>query len=106
MTEEEFWAALAPIPKQAPPTYRLYYGEHGEPLFYSMEDLPGKYITVDREIYVNSPTHVQVVNEQLKIFKTATVSKLKPNGVGTPCHPTNISIVVDESQPHTKWSLE
>jgi hypothetical protein len=106
MTEEEFWAALAPVPDPTPPTYRLYYGTQGEPLFYSMEDLPGKYITVDKEIYVNSPTHVQVVNEQLKIFKTATVAKLKPNQVGTPCDPTNVSIVVAETEPHTRWILK
>lgn len=106
MTEEEFWAALAPVSESPLPTYRLYYGDQGEPLFYSMEDVPGKYVIVDKEIFVNPPIHVRVVDEQLKIIKTATVTRLRPNGTGTACHSDNVSIVVDESDPHTKWSLE
>jgi hypothetical protein len=106
MTEQEFWAALAPLPEPALPMYRLYYGDQGEPLFYSMEDVPGKYVTVDKEIFVNPPPHVRVVDEQLKIIKTATVTRLRPNGTGTACHPDNVSIVVSESDPHEKWSLE
>jgi hypothetical protein len=106
MNEQEFWAALAPLPEPPPPTYRLYYGEQGEPLFYSMEDVPGKYVTVDKEIFVNPPPHVRVVDEQLKIIKTAAVTRLQPNGTGTACHPDNVSIVVDESEPHIKWSKQ
>jgi hypothetical protein len=106
MTEEEFWAALAPLPDPLPLIYRLYYDDTGEPLFYSMEAVPGKYITITKEMYHNPPTHVQVVNNELKITKHVTTTRLYPNGTGTPCHPNNVSIVVDESEPHIKWMLK
>jgi hypothetical protein len=106
MTEEEFWAALAPLPKAPAPVYRLYYDDSGLPLFYSMEAVLGKYITITKELYQNPPTHVQVVNNELKITKQVTATRLQPNGTGTACHPNNVSIVVDESEPHIKWSKQ
>jgi hypothetical protein len=106
MTEEEFWAALAPLPESPAPVYRLYYNDAGEPLFYSMEPMPGKYITITKEMYHNPPTHVQVVNNELKITKHVTATRLYPNGTGTPCHPNNVGIVVDELEPHIKWSKQ
>ena len=106
MTEEEFWAALVPLPILAPYTYRLYYDEQGCPLFYSMEDLPGKYVEIDQATFANSPTNVRVVNGQLKYLKSTTVLRLHPDNTGTPCHPSNISIVVDPTTPHTKWILK
>lgn len=106
MTEEEFWAALAPVPAPVPPTYRLYYGEAGEPLFYSMENLPGKYVEVTHATYSNPPTHCRVVDGALKILSTNSVTKLTLSETGTPCHPWDISIVVDETQPHKKWILK
>jgi hypothetical protein len=106
MTEEEFWAALATPVEIAAPTYRLYYGEQGEPLFYSMEDLPGKYIEVDHVTYSNPPTHCRVVDGVLQVLKTTSVTKIVPADTGTPCHPDNVSIVVDETEPHTRWTLK
>ena len=106
MTEEEFWAALVPTPAAQPPSYRLYYGELGEPLFYSMENNPGKYIEVDHATFTNPPTHCRVVNGVLKVLNTTSVTKLYPGDTGTPCHPSNVSIVVDEVQPHKKWILK
>ena len=104
MTEEEFWAALAPQPAPPDPFYRLYYDEQGYPLFYSMENTPGNYIEIDQETWHN-PGNIQVVDGKIVKIKTAVVHKLVPNDVGYPCHPTDISIVVDESQPNIKWSL-
>ena len=48
MSEEEFldfwnnykWTDHPPV------YYRLYYSDEGEPLFYSHDDLPGKYIDI------------------------------------------------------------
>ena len=105
MNEEEFWAALAPQPAPPPPTYRLYYDELGNPLFYSMEDVPGNYIDIDHETYATSPTHIKVVKGKLIILKTSIVHKLKPGETGVACDPCDICVVVDELYPHTKWSL-
>ena len=105
MTEEEFWAALAPVTTTLP-TYRLYYGDHGEPLFYSQENLPGKYLVIDHATYSNPPTHCCVVDGVLKILNPSAVTKLVPADVGTPCHPHDISVVVDVTDPHTQWILK
>lgn len=104
LTEEEFWAALAPVVAPPAPKYRLYYNESGDPLFYSMEDLPGNYIEIDQDTWTNAG-HVRVVDGQLVKIKTARVHKLVPSGTGTSCHPNDITVVVDASQTNTKWSL-
>ena len=105
MTEQDFWAALAPAD---PPRvfYRLYYDEQGLPLFYSMQNAPGNYIEIDFEMYTNPPAHVRVVDGKLKILKTNQVPRLVPASVGTCCAPTDVCVVVDESIPHIKWSLK
>ena len=103
MNEQEFWAALQPASVK-PTLYRLYYDDKGAPLFYSQEDLPGNYIDVSREIYINPPTHVKVVNKSLEIINTGFIKKLIPGKTGTACHPQNVCIVVDESMPHIKWN--
>jgi hypothetical protein len=93
-------------PDPIPPTYRLYYNDNGMPKCYSMEDLPGKYILVDRETYVLTPWNVQVVEEQLHIIQPAVqVKKLRPGATtGTLCHTIDVCVVVDPDQPHTKWN--
>ena len=106
MTEQEFWDALATPAAAAALTYRLYYGEQGEPLFYSMQDMPGKYIEIDHATYSNPPTHCRVVDGVLQVSKTTSVTKIVPADIGTPCHPNNVSIVVAETEPHTRWILK
>jgi len=104
MTEEEFWAALAPLPTPPALFYRLYYNQQGEPLFYSMVDLPGNYIEVNQEVFGN--TNVRVVDGQLITIKTAVAHKLVPGNVGTCCHPNDVAIVVKENEPNIKWMLK
>ena len=105
MTEEEFWAALAPV---NPPKifYRLYYDDRGRPLFYSMEDLPGNYIELDQETYQRAPSHARVRNGVFVEIVTEEIKKLVPGEEGTSCSPQDICIVVDESEPHIKWSIK
>jgi len=104
MTEAEFWAALSPQ-EVSTPIYRLYYDDQGYPLFYSMEDLPGKYIDIDHTTYTNPPTHARVIDNQLVITYRPSVVKLRPDEIGTPCHPSDVSVVVSEHEPNIKWSL-
>jgi hypothetical protein len=106
MNEQEFWAALVPLPAPPDPVYRLYYDDLGCPLFYSMEELLGNYIEIDHKTYQTSPPHVRVVDGKLIILETSIVYKLKPGDSGTPCDPRDICVVVDNAQPHTKWSLK
>jgi hypothetical protein len=106
MNEAEFWAALAPQPAPPEPSYRLYYDEQGLPLFYSMEDKPGNYIELDSKTYAESPAHVRIVDGKLVHLKINVVHKLHPGDVGTPCDPTDVTIIVREDQEHIKWSLK
>ena len=106
MTEKEFWAALAPLPDFDPIVYRLYYNDQGDPLFYSPEDLPGNYIEIDQTTFANSPTNVRVIAGKLVIIKTEMVHKLVPGDTCTACHPQDVSVVVNNTDPNVKWMLK
>ena len=95
-------------PDHKPVFYRLYYRDDGTPICYSMEDMPGNYIELDAATYSRSPGNVRVIDGKLKEFQPkGMVTKLKPNAVnGTPCSPVDVAIVVEQTQPHTKWNLE
>ena len=104
ITESEFWAALAAMPKPKPVFFRLYYDDQGHVLFYSMEDVPGTYINIDQETFAKSPTNVRVRDGQLVEIAWTTSTKLTPGDTGTACHPDNVCVVVSEQQSNTKWS--
>ena len=103
MNEQEFWAALAPQEPAPPPIRRLYYNDNGRPLFYSGEDLPGNYIELTPEEYVNTPLNIRIVDGKIVVLEHSVVSKLRPSDQGTPCDPRDVSIVVSEEEPHQKW---
>tara|TARA_R110000803_G_scaffold152441_1_gene217496 strand:+ start:1476 stop:1823 length:348 start_codon:yes stop_codon:yes gene_type:complete len=107
-TTENFWKAWAePAPVPAAVFFRLYYNDEGEPLSYSMEHLPGNYIDIDAATYQLSSRNVRVVEGNLVHIKPKkTVTKLVPGIVGTPCLPSNVSIVIAQQQPNIKWSLK
>lgn len=107
-TTENFWKAWAePVPAPAPVFSRLYYDEQGNPVCYSMEDLPGKYIEIDVETYARSSSHVRVVDGKLiHVVPKKYTSKLVPRDIGTPCALQNVAVVVSQDQPHIKWSLK
>jgi hypothetical protein len=105
MNEKEFWAALKPV-ESKPLLYRLYYNDAGNPLYFSQEDLPGNYIDVDHTTYINPPKYIRVVDKKLVILEDTAVTKLYPGKSGTCCHPQDITIIVNESTQHIKWSLK
>ena len=105
MTPEEFWSILHQPVEHKEFIYRLYYNDQGYPLYYAAEDLPGNYIEVDRETYAAAPINIRVVDDKIKVIRHVVSSKLKPGDNGTPCHVHNVSIVVNDTAPHTKWSL-
>ena len=105
-TTENFWRAWAePWPEPAPVFYRLYYDAQGLPVCYTMEDLPGEYIEIDRETYVKGPTNVRVVDGKLKqLQQSVIINKLQPSNTGTPCDPRDVCVVVSEKQNHIFWN--
>jgi hypothetical protein len=107
-TTENFWAAWKTFkwPEPVNHSYRLYYNDDGTPKCYTMEDLPGKYIEVDKETYVNHLWNVRVENQQLRIIPIKrTVQKLTSDSDhGTCCDPLDVCVVVDQNKPHLTWS--
>jgi hypothetical protein len=106
MTNEEFWKILADVPVPTALYYRLYHDQHGVPLFYSMDDLPGTYIEIDQETYNRNSSNVRIYNGKLYELTKNITSKLRPSKTGTPCHPNDVCIVVSESNPHQRWSKQ
>ena len=106
MTDEEFWQALRDMPEPTPVDYRIYYNEQGELLFYSMEDVPGTYLTIDAETFSRSATNVVVQDGRLFEIINTTTAKLEHSSTGTPCDPDDVSIVVPETQEHQRWSKQ
>ena len=104
MTPEQlqklFQAALEP---QAP-FFRLYHDADGNPICYSMEDLPGLYIDLDPDTFAIRNMNVRVQDGKLIEVTWQTSKKLVPGNSGSPCHPDNVAVVVAEDQPHTLWS--
>lgn len=104
MTEKEFLDALISMPTAQPIQYRLYYNEDGMPIVYTMEDLPGQWIEIDRETYVAGLTNVRVIQGKIKKLKLYPTQKLVPSVLGTACHHTNVA-VVDPNGKKT-WSKQ
>ena len=102
----DFWNTFK-WPEPVPVQYRLYHNDDGDPIVYSMEDLPGKYIEVTEQQYAEHNYRVSVVNGQLikKSPNTITTKKLIPSDIGTPCHLTNVAIVTT-TDPNQKWNLK
>lgn len=109
MTEEEFWAIWQNSEPAATPgkiEYRLYYDENGFPLFYSSEDVPGMYIAIDQETYLNSPKYIRVIDGKIIEAEFCWTKKIAPSSQGQSCDPWDVCVIVEQTQPHTKWSLK
>lgn len=106
ITEDEFWAILAAMPEPKEPFFRLYHDDQGLPLFYSMEDLPGTYIELTQQQYAENATNVRVRDGKLVPVTWTTTQRLEPGDTGTPCHPDDVSVVVDADQPHQLWGKQ
>lgn len=106
MTLNELQQLMLAAPEPAPVFYRLYHDEHGNPLFYSMEDQPGTYIEIDQCTFAANRFDIRVRDGHLVTVTWRTTAKLVPSSTGTPCHPHDVSVVVNDKQPHTRWSKQ
>jgi len=104
MSEQEFlefwhnykWTDAKPV------YYRLYYDDAGLPLFYSHEELPGKYVDVTPEQFALQDRAVNVVDGKIVRRRTARMTKLVPADSGTLCHINDVTVVVND-QPGQYW---
>lgn len=86
--------------------WRLYYDDTGNPLFYTQEDKPGNYIDVTPEQYQRASMQVRVKTGKLVELTNKRFKKLMPGETGTPCYPTDVSIVVLPENEHQCWRLK
>lgn len=109
-TTENFWKVWSNFvwPEPKPISYRLYYRDDGFPDFYTMEDVPGNYIEVSQQIYINAPGNVRVVNGKLVVLPIKKIrKKLVPDPtVGTKCHAQDVCVVVNTDQPGNFWKIK
>jgi hypothetical protein len=108
-TTDNFWEVWRTFqwPDDLEPEYRLYYSDDGKPIIYTMESLPGNYITVSQEIYVSSPYDVRVKDGKIEFLKkTKPAHKLVPDLTdGVDCYVRDVCIVTNQGQTR-KWRLQ
>jgi len=102
---DDYFCNLPPV-KQ--PRYRIYYDEFGYPTSYSVDDLPGNYIDVDAAVYMSGETNIRIIDGKIVKIKMAAsfIFKLVPSEEGICCEPNNVCIIVNDTEPHTKWNLK
>lgn len=106
-TTENFWKIWNSFewPDIKPIFYRCYYHEDGTADFYTMEDLPGRWIEIDQETYTAGlKPNSRVINGQLQIPRPKKIiKKLKPNQAnGVCCDPKDVCVVVGDNG--VKWN--
>ena len=110
MSEQEqdviiLWGA----PKAEKPELRLYYDENGKVLSYCGDkSIPGdNYIIIDSQTFAEGRHDLRVIDGKIsKARPNQVVYKLMPDSTsGIACHPEDISIVVNDTEEHTKWKI-
>jgi hypothetical protein len=101
---DEFLKAIAefqtdPVP---PVEFRVYYRPDGSIIGYTTEHWEGDYITVDKQVFHENRHDLRVKNNKL-IYPKISIGKLRPSTQGTPCHPRDITIIVNDSHPSQNW---
>jgi len=83
--------------------YRVYYREDGSIITYTTQDLPGKYIVIEQEVYAQFRQDVVVKDGQLyNPNRTTQFRKLVPSTEGTETLADDITIIGQGQQ----WELK
>lgn len=95
---DTFWEAIAAHNWEQPQQnleFRLYYNDDGSVLHYSMEDLPGNYIVVDRLTFDQARYDVRIKNGKIVKQRHPASWKLAPaDEASYACHKKNVAIIV------------
>lgn len=82
--------------------HKIYYDiETGTVLDYTTDNLPGTYIVVDKETFHCHRFDIKIRDGKIIAIQN-NVGKLRPGPDGTPCHPTDVTIITDK-KPATYW---
>lgn len=80
--------------------FRLYYNDDGTPKFYSMEELEGKFISIDRSVFEASRYDIKIVDGKIKSLSENTISKYhrvsELSKTTVKCDHDDISILSDD----------
>ena len=108
MNEEEDYVIVWEAPKIEKPEFRLYYDDTGSVICYTGDkSMEGNYIVIDSQTFAEGRHDVRVIDGKISTVQpNQIVYKLMPNSIdGTACSNDDISIIVDETEEHTKWKL-
>jgi hypothetical protein len=96
---------LFSIKKDVEIQYRAYYDDTGKILLYSVDDLPGKYIVITKEQFLERRMDAIVKNGKLiATHYRSHVSKLEKSSSGTKCSKYDVTIICDDSDgQHQYW---
>jgi hypothetical protein len=108
---DAFWQAVAEHDWQQPNhilEFRLYYNEHGEVLCYSMEDLPGNYISIDRQTFDQARVDILVKHGKIIKISNPISWKLAPaNEENYACHAQDVTVIVPVEHEQRKfWKVK
>jgi hypothetical protein len=107
---EAFWLAANAHNWQQPEArqeFRLYYDDTGNVLHYSMEDLPGNFLVIDRLTFDQQRFDIKIKDGKIAKLNHPASWKLAPADHGTPCYPTDVSIVVsDNAENKQYWEVK
>jgi hypothetical protein len=83
--------------------FRLYYDDAGNVTYYSMEDLPGTFLVIDRLTFDQQRFDIKVKDGKIVKLNHPASWKLAPAAEGTACHPSDVSIVVAPDAIHKQY---
>jgi len=85
--------------------YRLYYNKTtGEPMFYSMDNLPGDFIKITCKEYAVGNYNVFVKDNEIIEINNSAPSKLVPSTQGTSTTKENVMIIDETAKNY--WSIK
>jgi hypothetical protein len=107
---DAFWQAANAhnwTPPEVRQEFRLYYDNTGNVLYYSMEDLPGTFLVIDRITFDQQRFDIRVKDGKIVKLNHPASWKLAPADAGTACHPQDITIVVDNNAENKQhWEVK
>ena len=109
-TTQNFWRAWNSFqwPDPKPVSYRCYYRDDGTVDFYTMDDLPGSYVEVSKEIYIASPYNARVEKGVFRLIpRRHSVERLVPDqSAGIRCDRRDVCVIVSDSHEGTYWDIQ
>ncbi len=104
---DSFWQAVADHQWEQPELkqeFRLYHDDTGNVLYYSMEDLPGNYIIIDRQVFEEHRFDIKIRDGKIIKQNHPASWKLTPtDSASYACHASDVSIVVSDDYENKKY---